>query len=140
MSQSVLANVQASGLPVKQVQFSWDPRDGTYKGVQIGYLTSGTNFVTGSSVQVVAANTSGTFRCHSFPCKKATFVNQRVPMYRVYKNDETGNAAYQNWVPVNSGGWNNRVEIEGIQNLQDLAIQSDSTSTTSVSGVVFCVS
>ncbi len=138
--ESINSNIVASGIPIKNVPMGLDPRDGTYKGIQIGYYTSGTNFVTGSSVQVVAANTSGTFRCHPFPCKKATFVNQRVPMYRVYKNDETGAAAYQNWIPVNSGGWNNRVEIEGIQNLQDLAIQSDSTSTTSVSGVVFCVS
>ncbi len=140
MSASQNANLTSSGVPVKNVISLYDFRDSTYKGLQVGHFVSGTNFVTGSSVQVVAANTSGTFRCHPFPCKKATFVNQRVPMYRVYKNDETGAAAYQNWIPVNSGGWNNRVEIEGISNLQELAIQSDSTSTTSVSGVVFCVS
>ena len=140
MSQSVLANIVASGFPSKSAIMVYNPIRQGYDSLNIGWITSGQQFVTGSSVQVVAAGTSGIFRCHAFQCKKATFVNQRAPMYRVYKNDESGAAAYQNWIPVNSGGWNNRVEIEGISNLQDLAIQSDSTSITSVSGVVFCAS
>lgn len=140
MSESINPNLTSSGVPIKNIVSVYDFRDSVYKGLQVGHFTSGTTFITGSSVQVVAANTTGTFQCHPYAAKKAVFVNQRSPMYRVYKTAESGNTAYLNWLPVNSGGWNNRVEFEGITNLSDLTIQTDSTSTTSVSGVVICYS
>jgi hypothetical protein len=104
----------------------------------LGWLTSGTNYISGSSVQVIAANSTGTFKCHPFVCKRAVFVNQRSPMYRVYKTDETG-LDYARWLPVGSGGWANRVEIDGIKNLNELSIQVDSTATSNVSGVAYCL-
>lgn len=134
MSQSISSNIVASGIPIKNVPMGLDYRDGTYKGIEIGYHTSGMNYITGSSIVVIAANTSGTFRAQAQQAKKVIFVNQRDPMYRVYKNNETG-VDYRRWLPCGSGGWDKRVEIEGIQNLQDVAIQSDNTATTSVSGV-----
>lgn len=90
---------------------------------------------TGSSIISFAVVTSGTRRLDDAKCKKAVFINQRVAQYRVYKNDETG-LSYDRWLPVNSGGWDKRLEIAGITTLNSLAVQSDSTSVTSFSGDV----
>lgn len=139
MSQSVLSNIVASGIPIKNVPMGLDPRDGTYKGIQIGYYTSGTTYVTGSSIIVSAVNKTGTFPLVSFPAKKAVFVNQRDPMYRVYKTNETG-LDYLRWVPVNSGGFTHSVEICGIQNLNEISLQTDNTATTSLSGICIAYS
>lgn len=138
MSESINSNILASGIPIKNVTFLYDYRDSTYKGMQVGHLTSGTDYISGSSVQVVACNSTGIFKCHPFQTKKAIFFNQRSPMYRVYKTSESGNTAYLNWIPVNSGGIG--VEFQGISDLSSLSIQTDSTSVTSISGVVVCYS
>lgn len=138
MSQSQSANLIASGVPIKNLVMCYDPRDSTYKGLNIGYFTSG-DYITGSSVVVTAVNKSGTFQLVSFPAKKAVFVNHRDPAYRVYKNNETG-LDYLRYVPCASGGFQNRVEIGGIQNLNELAIQTDSTATTALSGVCIAYS
>lgn len=135
MSESINSNILVSGVPQKQVQFAYDPRDSTYKGIQIGHYTSGSEYITGSSFQVIACASTGVFRCPPLQAKSVTFVNQRDPMYRVYKNNESGNATYLNWIPVNSGGFHNRVEIKGVQNLNELAIQTDNTATSTLSGV-----
>ncbi len=90
---------------------------------------------TGSSIQITAAGTTGTFQCNNFVATRAIFINQNVAQYRVYKNNETGND-YLRFVTCNSGGWAGRVEIEGIANLNELAIQVGSTSISNgVSGV-----
>ena len=140
MSYPSNPNLTSSGIPIKNVISLYDPRDSIYKGLQVGHLTSGSEFITGSSVQIIACASTGTFKCQPLQVKSVTFVNQRDPMYRVYKTDETGNTAYLNWVPVNSGGWHNRVEIKGIQNLNEISIQTDSTSITTLSGVALCYS
>ncbi len=138
MSQSVLSNVIASGFP-KQAVFVFNPIRQGFDALNVGYLTSGTNYLTGSSIVVTAVNKTGTFPLVSFPAKKAVFINQRDPMYRVYKTNETG-LDYLRWVPVNSGGAHNGVEIAGIQNLNELALQTDNTATTSLSGVCIAYS
>ena len=136
MSYSNYPNIVASGVPLKNLVFCLDDRDGTYKGLSLGIFTSGINYITGSSIQSFGVATTGTRRLDNIVCKRAVFINQRSPQYRVYKNDETGNTAYLNWMPVNSGGWQNRLEIDGISNLQDIAVQTDSTSVSSFSGNV----
>ena len=138
LMQPQWSGISKMSTPAPTLALIFDPLigiSGVYRPIKPGDFRVGS----GSSVQVVAANTTGTFQCQSFTATKAIWINQRSPMYRVYKTNESGNTAYLNWIPVNSGGWNNRVEIEGITNLSDLSIQTDSTSTTSVSGVVLCL-
>lgn len=119
-------NLLASGVPVKNLVMCYDPRDSTYKGLNIGYFTSG-NYITGSTFVITAVSKTGIFRLVALPAKKAIFVNQRDPMYRVYKNNESG-TDYLRWIPANSGGWVGRAEVDGIQNLNEIALQVDSTS------------
>lgn len=133
-------NLLASGVPVKNLVMMYDPRDSTYKGLQVGHFTSGSDYITGSSIIVTAANKTGTFPLVSFSAKKAVFVNHRDPTYRLYKTNETG-LDYLRYIPVASGGFQNRVEINGIQNLNELSIQVDSTSLSNgVSGVCIAYS
>ena len=140
MSFSNFPNIVASGVPLKNLVFCLDERDGMFKALSLGIFTSGSNYNTGSSIIVTAVNKTGTFPLVSFPAKKAVFINQRDPMYRVYKTNETG-LDYLRWVPVNSGGALNGVAIEGIKNLNEISIQVDSTSLSNgVSGVCIAYS
>ena len=139
MSQSVLANVIASGFPSKQSLFIYNPIRQGFDALNVGYLTSGTSYLTGSSIIVTAVSKTGIWRLNDYPSKKAVFINQRDPMYRVYKNNESG-LDYLRWIPANSGGWHGRAEIAGIQNLNELAIQIDNTATSTLSGVCIAYS
>ena len=101
------------------------------------YFQTGVNTTrqgTGSSIIVTAVNSTGTFRLVSYFAKKAIFVNHRDPAYRVYKNNETG-LDYLRYLPCMSGGWAGRTEVEGITDLNEIAIQTDNTATSNLSGV-----
>ncbi len=137
--ESINSNIVASGIPIKNVPMGLDPRDGTYKGIQIGYYTSGTSYVTGSSIIVTAVNKTGTFPLVNFPAKKLVFVNHRDPTYRIYKTNETG-LDYLRYVPCASGGFQNSVEILGIQNANEISLQTDNVATTALSGVCIAYS
>ena len=139
MSQSSNSNITASGVPIKNVIFCHDPRDNTYKGLQLGYFTSGTSYITGSSIIVTAVNKTGTFPLVSFPAKKLVFVNHRDPTYRIYKTNETG-LDYLRYIPCASGGFQNSVEILGIQNANEISLQTDNVATTALSGVCIAYS
>ena len=132
MSQSSSSNIVASGIPIKNVPMALDPRDGTYKGVQIGYYTSGQDYITGVKIMSFGIVTSGVKLFDDQVCKAATFHNHDQPAYRVYRADSTG--TYLDYIKVDSGNASAKVEIKGITNLSQLAYQKHGNSDASTTG------
>lgn len=134
MSQSILSNVIASGFPSKQSLFIYNPVRQGFDALNIGYLTSGQDFISGSKIVSFGIVTSGVKLFDDQICKAATFFNHDQPAYRVYRADSTG--TYLDYVKVDSGNASTKVEFKGITNLSNLAYQKHGNSDTSTTGRV----
>lgn len=132
MSQNI--NSSLSGVPQKNVVMCYDHRDSTYKGLQVGHFTSGSNFITGSKIFSFGIVSSGVTLFDSQPCKVATFFNHDQPAYRIYHANSTG--TYLDYIKMDSGNAGTRIEIKGIVDLNQLAYQKHGNSDTSLTGRV----
>ena len=133
MSQSVLSNVIASGFP-KQAVFVFNPIRQGFDALNIGWITSGQEFITGSKIHSFGIVTSGVKNFDDQPCKAATFFNHDQPAYRVYRSDSTG--TYLDYIKVDSGNASVKVEFKGITNLSNLSYQKHGNGDQSSTGRV----
>ena len=134
MSQSILANVVASGFPSKQSLFVFNPIRQGFDALNIGWITSGQDFITGSKIVSFGMVTSGVKNFDDQICKAATFFNHDQPAYRVYRADSTG--TYQDYIKVDSGNASAKVEFKGITNLSQLSYQKHGNGDQSSTGRV----
>lgn len=132
MSQSVLSNVVASGFPNKSAFMVYNPIRQGYDSLNIGWLTSGQDFITGSKIVSFGIVTSGVKLFDDQICKAATFFNHDQPAYRIYRADSTG--TYLDYIKVDSGNASTKVEFKGITNLSNLAYQKHGNSDASTTG------
>lgn len=100
----------------------------------LGWLTSGQHYITGTKIHSFGIVTSGVKLFDSVVCKAARFFNHDQPAYRVYHADSTG--TYLDYVKVDSGNASTSVEIRGITNLNNLAYQKHGNSDPSSTGRV----
>ncbi len=131
MSQSVLSNVIASGFP-KQAVFVFNPIRQGFDALNIGWITSGQEFITGSKIHSFSIVTTGVKNFDDQPCKAATFFNFDQPAYRVYRSDSTG--TYLDYIKVDSGNASVKVEFKGITNLSQLSYQKHGNGDASSTG------
>lgn len=132
MSQSVIANVIASGFPSKQSLFIYNPIRQGFDALNIGWITSGQDFITGTKIISFGIVTSGVKLFDDQPAKTVTFFNHDQPAYRVYRADSTG--TYLDYIKVDSGNASAKVEIKGITNMSQLAYQKHGNSDASTTG------
>lgn len=100
----------------------------------LGWLTSGQHYITGTQIYSFGIVTSGTKLFDNQICKAATFFNHDQPAYRIYRADSTG--TYLDYIKVDSGNASVKVEIKGITNLSQLAYQKHGNGDQSSTGRV----
>lgn len=88
--------------------------------------------IAGSKIVSFGIVSSGVKLFDAQPCKIATFFNFDQPAYRIFKADSTG--SYLDYIKVDSGNANVRVEIKGIADLSQLAYQKMGNSDASSTG------
>jgi len=131
--------VIATGFPHKTAMFVYSSGINGYQSLDWDQMMQKFDSITqtinptGAAIHNFALDTSGTKRLDSVLAKQINFYNYNNTAYRVYFNNNTGN--YLGYIVVNSGVVDDsKLEIKGITNLNQLAVQKHANGDTDFTG------